>query len=406
MRGRLLSLDLLRGLVVLLMLFVNQADAVEGASDFLRHAGEDADVVTLADVVLPAFLFMVGMSIPFALGGRLRREGVGAALRHALARAAALLVLGVLMVNADVGRPMGPLGPGWWGVLAVVASLLVWQAPPADPARRGTWRAARAAGVVALVVLVLVYRGEAGGLVQIRPHWWGILGTIGWAYLAASAAYLLLRDRPLALLAGVALLNGLYYLDVLVEPAWIVALRPVVGVGGAIGSQGAVALAGTVLGVLADGHVRRAGSPWRMAGLALGLGLVLLCAGVLLHFLDFGGHPAFDYNKQSATPPWGLVSAAVTAFAWTAFFAAADGAGWRRWPPLLEVAGQNALLTYLLEPIVLTLLASSAVLFGRNPWAWLLERGTTASLLAGVLFACLVARLAGLLAQAGVRPRL
>jgi predicted acyltransferase len=242
--------------------------------------------------------------------------------------------------------------------------------------------------------------------VQIRPHWWGILGTIGWAYLAASTAYLLLRDRPLALLAGVALLNGLYYLDVLVEPAWIVALRPVVGVGGALGSQGAVALAGTVLGVLADRHVRRAGSPWRMAGLALGLGLVLLCAGVLLHFVDYGGHPAFDFNKQSATPPWGLVSAAVTAVAWTAFFAAADGAGWRRWPPLLEIAGQNALLTYLLEPIVLTLLASSAVLFGRNPWAWLLERGTTASLLAGVLFACLVARLAGLLAHAGVRPRL
>jgi predicted acyltransferase len=406
MRGRLLSLDLLRGLVVLLMLFVNQADAVEGASDFLRHAGEDADAVTLADLVLPAFLFMVGMSIPFALGGRLRREGTGAALRHVLGRTAALLVLGVLMVNASVGRPVGPLGPEWWGVLAVVAALFVWQAPPADPARRRAWNAARAAGAVALVVLVLVYRGEAGGLVQIRPHWWGILGTIGWAYLAASAAYLLLRDRPLALLAGVALLNGLYYLDVLVEPRWLVALRPVVGVGGAIGSQGAVALAGTVLGVLADRHVRRSGSAWRMAGLALGLGLVLLCAGVLLHFLDYGGHPAFDYNKQSATPPWGLVSAAFTAIAWTAFFAAADGAGWRRWPPLLEIAGQNALLTYLLEPIVLTLLASSAVLFGRNPWAWLLERGTTASLLAGVLFACLVARLAGLLAQGGVRPRL
>jgi predicted acyltransferase len=144
----------------------------------------------------------------------------------------------------------------------------------------------------------------------------------------------------------------------------------------------------------------------RLAARALALAALLLVAGQLLHRIDYGGHPAFDYSKESATPPWGLVSAAVTAFAWTAFFAAADGAGWRRWPPLLRIAGQNALLAYLLEPVVLALLAGSAAFFGRNPWAYLMERGTVAALLAGVLFACLVARLAGLLAHAGVHPRL
>ena len=101
--ARLLSLDLLRGLVVLLMLFVNQADSIEGASDFLRHAGENADVVTLADLVLPAFLFMVGMSIPFALGGRLRRDGTTSTLRHVLWRGAALLA-----PRADFGSCRGP----------------------------------------------------------------------------------------------------------------------------------------------------------------------------------------------------------------------------------------------------------------------------------------------------------
>lgn len=405
-RTRLLSLDLLRGLVVLLMLFVNQADGVEGASDFLRHAGEAADAVTLADLVLPAFLFMAGMSIPFALGSRLRRDGVASALRHVLARSAALLVIGVLMVNADAGLPVGSLTPEWWGVLAVIAALLVWQAPPAAAARRNAWRAARALGVVLLIALVLVYRGEAGGLVQLRPHWWGILGMLGWAYLTASGAYLLVRDRALALLSGVALLNALYYLDVLVGPAWLVALRPLVGVGGLIGSQGGVALAGTALGVIASEHARGGLSPWRTAARALALGAGLLAAGLLLHRFDYGGHPAFDYNKESATPPWGLVSAATTAVAWTAFFAAADAAGWRRWPLLLHRAGQNALLTYLLEPIVLVLLAASALVFGRNPWAWLVERGTASGLLAAVLFACLVGHLAGLLARAGVKPRL
>ncbi len=403
--GRLLSLDLLRGLVVLLMLFVNQADSVEGAPGFFRHAGEGADTLTLADLVLPAFLFMVGMSIPFALGGRLRRDGTAPTVRHVLSRAAALLIMGVLMVNADLGLPGGVLPPVWWGVLAVIGALAVWQAPPADPARRGVWLAARATGVLLLAWLVLVYRGEAGGVVQIRPHWWGVLGAVGWAYLTAALGYLAVRDRPLALLALVAASNALYYVDVLLQPAWVVAVRPWLGLGGLIGSQGGVALAGTTLGALAVLRVHQGGPAWKLAPQALALALALLGAGVLLHF-GHAAHSAFAYDKESATPPWGLVAAGTTALAWLAFFAAADGAGWRRWPLLLRVTGENALLTYLLEPIALALLAASAFVFGRNPWAWLVERGTASGLLAAVLFACLLGHLAGLLARAGVRLRL
>jgi predicted acyltransferase len=403
--GRLLSLDLLRGLVVLLMLFVNQADSVEGAPGFFRHAGENADTLTLADLVLPAFLFMVGMSIPFALGGRLRRDGAASTLRHVVSRGAALLAMGVLMVNADVGLPGGALPPVWWGVLAVVGCLAVWQAPPGDPSRRRVWFAVRVAGALLLAWLVLVYRGEAGGLVQIRPHWWGVLGAVGWAYLTAAAAYLVVRDRPLVLLALVAALNALYFVDVLWQPSFMVAVRPWLGLGGLVGSQGGVAVAGTALGALVAGHLRGRRTVWWLAPRALAAALVLLAAGVLLH-LGHASHPAFAYNKESATPPWGLVSAGATALAWLAFFAAADAAGFRRWPLLLRAAGENALLTYLLEPIVLALLAASAAVFGRNPWAYLVERGTASGLLAAVLFACLLGHLAGLLARAGVRLRL
>ncbi len=402
---RLLSLDLLRGLVVLLMLFVNQVDSVEGVPAFFRHAGEDADTLTLADLVLPAFLFMVGMSIPFALGGRLRREGVKATVLHVFSRATALLVMGVLMVNADLGLPGGVLPPAWWGLLAVIGALVVWQAPPVDRARRGVWIVARAAGVLLLVWLVLVYRGEAGGVVQIRPHWWGILGVVGWAYLTAAAGYLAVRDRPLVLLALAAAATGLYYVDVLLQPAWMLALDPWLGLGGLVGSQGGIALAGAALGALAASRLRVGAAPWRLVPPAVVVALALVGAGALLH-LGHSSHPSFAYDKVSATPPWGLVSAGVTALAWVVFFAAADAAGWRRWPPLLQLAGQNALLTYLLEPIALTLLAGSAVVFGRNPWAYLVERGTAAGVLAAVLFACLLGHLAGLLARAGVRPRL
>ena len=70
---RVQSIDLLRGADVLLMLFVNEVAGVTGAPAFLLHKGADADGMTITDLVFPAFLFIVGIAVPFALGGRRRR---------------------------------------------------------------------------------------------------------------------------------------------------------------------------------------------------------------------------------------------------------------------------------------------------------------------------------------------
>ena len=70
--ARIRSIDLLRGADVLLMLFVNEVAGVAGAPAFLRHKGAADDGMTITDLVFPAFLFVVGMAIPFALGSRLR----------------------------------------------------------------------------------------------------------------------------------------------------------------------------------------------------------------------------------------------------------------------------------------------------------------------------------------------
>ncbi len=87
------------------------------------------------------------------------------------------------MVNAEHGAVAGVFSPDAWNVLMTLAAFLVWQTPAStDGARR--WSVARALGVVALVALAFLYRsGDATGAIQMRPHWWGILGLIGWAYL-------------------------------------------------------------------------------------------------------------------------------------------------------------------------------------------------------------------------------
>jgi heparan-alpha-glucosaminide N-acetyltransferase len=56
--------------------------------------------ITFVDLVFPAFLFIVGMSIPFAIGGRMTKgEPVWRTLGHITIRALSLLLIGILMVN-------------------------------------------------------------------------------------------------------------------------------------------------------------------------------------------------------------------------------------------------------------------------------------------------------------------
>src|SRR5687768_8587022 len=72
-RSRVDSIDVLRGLDVCLMLFVNQMVSVAGAPAFTLHYPAGADGMSLADLVFPAFLFIVGISVPFAVLSRRRR---------------------------------------------------------------------------------------------------------------------------------------------------------------------------------------------------------------------------------------------------------------------------------------------------------------------------------------------
>ncbi len=70
---RILSVDALRGITILVMIFVNELAGVSGIPQWMKHMPADADAMTFVDVVFPAFLFIVGMSIPFALNNRLSK---------------------------------------------------------------------------------------------------------------------------------------------------------------------------------------------------------------------------------------------------------------------------------------------------------------------------------------------
>jgi predicted acyltransferase len=399
---RVRSLDLVRGLDVWLMLFVNEMAGVKDTPAFLRHMPATADGMTITDVVFPAFLFITGMAIPLALGARLSRgDSRPAVWRHVLGRTAILLALGVLMINAEHASASAPVPPALWNVLMTAAVVLVLAAPTAE----GTVRRWRLVGLVFLAALILVFRADGvSGWIQIRPYWWGILGLIGWAYLAAAAAYLLAGDRP-AVLVG--LVAGLYLVALADEANTIGvlrAIRPVLFVGRMVGAHGALVLSGAVLGLALRRHRDEGRPAARFVIPALGFALACALAGALVH-AQHDLHPAFTINKIRATAAWCLLSAAWTVLAWTATYASADVAGHGRWPRAIATAGENALVIYLLAPFLLSGLALVAAGLGWSPYA-ALGGSLPAGVVRAVVFAWAVVRLSGWLRTRGLRLQL
>jgi heparan-alpha-glucosaminide N-acetyltransferase len=203
---RILSIDLFRGITILTMIFVNDVAGVGGIPAWMEHAAADANAMTFVDVVFPAFLFIVGMSIPFALNSRLAKgDSVWQLQGHILWRTIGLLVLGVFMVNAEGGYNEAAMGMSihLWSLLFYACVILIWNVYPFrnKPLTYGL----QTLGAAGLLWLGFAYRAGEDGSQHLTPHWWGILGLIGWAYLYSCIIYQLVRGRIAWLLFMVAI---------------------------------------------------------------------------------------------------------------------------------------------------------------------------------------------------------
>jgi len=138
--GRLMCLDIYRGLAVAGMILVDNPGSDEGAYWPIKHA--EWNGWTPADLIFPSFLFLVGISIVISITNRRRRgESREQILLHVFWRTVVLIAIG-LLVNAS---PVIGLDVHTWrfegvtqriGICYLLAAILVlW------PNRRAQWTA-------------------------------------------------------------------------------------------------------------------------------------------------------------------------------------------------------------------------------------------------------------------------
>src|SRR5271170_7442496 len=144
---RIASIDIFRGLTMLVMIFVNDVGEVKGLPWWTHHAHAQQDVMTYVDMVFPFFLFIVGMSMPLAIERRLRQNpSYGALWLHMGVRALGLIVLGLILANADKVDParVGLSGAAW-ALLGLTGAIFFWLVPNRDSRYTRLYRALRIA---------------------------------------------------------------------------------------------------------------------------------------------------------------------------------------------------------------------------------------------------------------------
>ncbi|HYO81121.1 MAG TPA: DUF5009 domain-containing protein, partial [Bryobacteraceae bacterium] len=102
--ARVVSLDVFRGLTMILLIShaFGIPEAMRGQDSWIAAQFEHVKWVgcTLWDLIQPAFTFIVGAAMPYALGRRLREgQSRGQVFGHVLWRAALLIALSNVLIN-------------------------------------------------------------------------------------------------------------------------------------------------------------------------------------------------------------------------------------------------------------------------------------------------------------------
>jgi predicted acyltransferase len=344
---RIASIDIFRGLTMTLMIFVNELAAIKGLPWWNYHAPARIDAMTYVDMVFPAFLFILGMTIPIALEHRLRKNPSMPQLwLHVILRSVALLVLGLFLANAELGnRALMGIDPNVWTIVALIGAILYWNVYPRSVKHRTLFRTLRFSGLALMLGMLAIFRriDPSGHTAWIDFSYPEILGLLGMTYFAVSLLYIATRRWSWAPLLW---FFALSILCVASTAKWIPfpGKLPIYVWPFGNGAMASIAMAGVVTSGIFVGNLSSKLPSFRQKTIAAAtFGVVtLLCARLLT---------PLGISKIRATPTWCFYSIGCSVLVFTLLYWVCDVRKRDTWAVFTRPAGENTLLTYLLPDL-------------------------------------------------------
>ena len=351
--NRISSIDIMRGLTLVLMLFVIDLN-MDIAPAWLGHRAAEFDGMGLADWVFPGFLFIVGMAIPFAFSKRFSSgQSLHDISKHILTRSLSLIAIGVLMLNSGRVNPeLTGISKNLWAILMYLGVFLYWNDYPDKENKFFTVTGLKFTGLAIFVFLILKFKsGQAANNGSLITGWWGILGLIGWGYLVSAFTYVLCRDSILK-----TALIALFFLIMNMLSDWKLLgfLDPVKPFLGIIidGNVPFIVLSGLTGGLL----IKKIPviEFKKVIPIFIGLGIFYIISGFILRRW-------FIISKIQATPSWGMICNGISFLIFILLYWVIDVRNKIKWALFLQPAGENSLTTYIAPDILYYLIWSTGI---------------------------------------------
>jgi len=338
--NRLASIDVLRAVIMVLMIFVNDLWSLNNVPQWLEHVPADADGMGLADIVFPAFLVIVGMSIPFAVANRRKKgDNNSRIIIHIIGRSFALIVMGLFLVNGEyINEEASGINRLLWNTLSCVSFILLWNNYSVT-ADRKLVLILKAIAIVMLMVLAVLYKPGTGDEVRgFTTYWWGILGLIGWAYLICGILYVWMRGRLGAVLSLWIVFNILCVISHY-RPEWIEFTAFLLSPFGE-GAMPSFVMGGTLASMTLIFYRNK-----KKEQASIG---ILVASAILLLALGFLSREYWGISKIRATPSWVWICTAITILIFLMLYWIVDKKGKGHIFSFIRAGGTNTLICYLI----------------------------------------------------------
>lgn len=363
MKERIISLDVLRGITIMMMVLVNNPGSWGNIFAPLEHA--EWNGCTPTDLVFPFFIFIVGAAIPLAIVTKTLNQQTFIKI---LTRSLRIISLGLFLGffgKIEIFDLVGyPLLISKLIITGIVAYVLL-----------GNFEQKTKLYLVLIVFFIFMFLAFSGIEAYQEVRLPGVLQRIGLVYFFTSLVYLKTEIKGQIITAAVLLLG--YWA--------IMTLIPVPGFGPANLEKGKN-LAGWLDNFLLENHLWASSKTWDPEGIlstipAIANGIIGLLVGQLLNsnlvknnktvkmfsiglalvILGLIWNPFFPMNKSLWTSSFVLYTAGFATLFLTAFYYLIDIKGYKKWTTPILFWGVNPMIVFFLSGILPRVLSSIKV---------------------------------------------